>query len=125
MTATDLARTLFNAFEAGTQNEARAVLADDFAGRQNDGPVMNREQLLEFSAAVSGLVPDFHYEDIVCVATTNGFVEEHSVCGTLPDGQALKIAACVVAEVADGRIEKLREYLDTRAATGLLKALAG
>ena len=124
MTATELARTLFNAFEAGTPDAARAVLTDDFAGRQNDGPPMTREQLLEFSAAVSAIVPDFRYEDIVCVATTNGFVEEHSVCGTLPDGQPLRIAACVVAEVEDGRIHRLREYLDSRAAIGLLKALA-
>ncbi|MEM1434224.1 MAG: nuclear transport factor 2 family protein [Pseudomonadota bacterium] len=123
MTATDLARTLFNAFEAGPLEDARAVLADDFSGCQNGGPPMTRDQLLEFSAAVSAVVPDFRYEDIVCVATATGFVEEHSVCGTLPDGQALRIAACVVAEVEGGRIQSLREYLDTRAAMGLLKAL--
>lgn len=75
------------------------------------------------SLAVSGVVPDFRYEDRVVTGTDEGFVEEHMVCGTLPDGSALRLPACVVAEVRDGRIVRLREYLDTAAAAGLLQAL--
>ena len=51
-------------------------------------------------------------------------VEEHRVCGTLPDGSNLDLAACVVADVRDGRICALREYMDTAAAAGLVAALS-
>ncbi|MBK81699.1 MAG: hypothetical protein CMQ43_12400 [Gammaproteobacteria bacterium] len=123
MPHTDLADQLFAAFENADADAVRALCAPDFSGRQNLGPSMNLDNLIRFSLAVSGVVPDFRYEDRVVTATESGFVEEHMVCGTLPDGSALRLAACVVAEVQDGRIASLREYLDTAAAAGLLKAL--
>lgn len=52
-----------------------------------------------------------------------GFVEEHKVRGTLTDGSKLDLAVCVLADVRDGKICDLREYLDTSAASGLLEAL--
>lgn len=56
--------------------------------------------------------------------TTVGFVEEHSVRGLLPDGSKLDMAVCVVADVRDGRVCDLREYLDVSAASGLIAALS-
>ena len=44
--------------------------------------------------------------------------------GTLEDGTKLTIAACVVADIENGKIRHLREYLDSAAAAGLLKALS-
>ena len=125
MTPEALARALFDAFTAGDAAAATALLSEDFAGIQNGGPVMDGASLIAFSVAVKKVVPDFHYEEVRCEATASGFVEEHLVCGTLPDGSALKLPACVVGEVAEGQIRVLREYLDSRQATGLLKALAG
>jgi ketosteroid isomerase-like protein len=42
----------------------------------------------------------------------------------LPDGGELRLAACVVADVGDGRIVRMREYVDSAAAAGLLAALS-
>ena len=70
------------------------------------------------------MVKDFHYENAVRSATESGFVEEHQVCGTLPDGGELNLAVCVVAQLRDGKISVLREYFDSRAAAKLLAALA-
>jgi ketosteroid isomerase-like protein len=123
MTNTNLADALFAAFENADADAVRSLCAPDFRGQQNLGPSMGLESLIRFSLAVSGVVPDFRYEDRVVTATDKGFVEEHMVCGSLPDGSALRLPACVVAEVKDGRIVSLREYLDTAAAAGLLKAL--
>ena len=119
-----LARTMFDAFQAGDLDIAQAVLADGFAGSQNGGPTMSKQALLGFVGAVKAKVPDFRYEDIVCTATAEGFVEEHTVRGTLPGGDQINLRLCVVATVEDGKVASLREYLDSAGAAGLAKALA-
>ena len=86
---------------------------------------MDMASLIRFVAAVLRVVPDFHYENAVRTTTESGFVEEHDVCGTLPDGSALRAAACIVAEVRDGQIISVHEYIDTAAVDGLLRALRG
>ncbi|MEQ9002883.1 MAG: nuclear transport factor 2 family protein [Pseudomonadales bacterium] len=119
-----MADALFMAFEQGDADAVRAVCAEDLEARQNLGPAMSREALIRFALAVCRVVPDFHYEARRCAAIDNGFVEEHLVCGTLPDGGELRLAACVVADVRDGRIVGMREYVDSAAAAGLLAALS-
>lgn len=120
-----VARAMFDAFQAGDVEAARDILAEDFKGSQNGGPDMDRATLLGFSGAVKAAVPDFRYEDIVCSATDTGFVEEHTVRGTLPDGDQIGLRLCVVGTVAGGKVTVLREYLDSAGAAGLAKALAG
>ena len=119
----DIAASLFQAFIDGDKETARGLLAEDFEGIQNGGPPMDRATLLKFAAAFRSVVQGYRYENAVCSATPTGFVEEHDVCGTLPDGTELRIPACVVAEVSDGRITRLREYLDTAKAAAVMKAL--
>ncbi len=125
MNNVQIATALFDAFSSGNGEAARALCAADLVAIQNGGPPMSRDALIKFSDSVKRVVPDFRYENARRTATDVGFVEEHDVCGTLPDGNLLRIAACVVAEVRDGKIVTLREYLDTAAAAGLLRALAG
>jgi len=120
---TELARSLFNAFEAGDEASIRAICSEDMTARQNLNPAMNLDTLLGFSLAVKKIVPDLHYENIVCADTNTGFVEEHEVCGTLPDGSELRICACVVATIENDKLVSLREYVDTASAQALLAAL--
>lgn len=119
----EIARQFFNALQVGDLESASALCADSFEGSQNGGPSRDRSTLMGFTAAVHSVVPDFRYENAVRTQTETGFVEEHDVCGTLPDGSTFKLVICVVGEVEDGKITKLREYVDTGAAAGLLKAL--
>lgn len=123
MTHTELAAALFKAFADGDAATVRAICSADLKAFQNLNPPMNLETLLAFAMTVKQLVPDFHYANARRAATNTGFVEEHTVSGTLPDGSKLQIAACVVADVNGGKISILREYLDTAAAQGLVKAL--
>ncbi|MEM6708601.1 MAG: nuclear transport factor 2 family protein [Pseudomonadota bacterium] len=118
-----LARRLFDALQAADAEAIEGMLAHSFAGTQNGGPAMDAAALITFAQAVKRAVPDFRYEAIACRATTDGFVEEHLVCGTAPDGTAFRIPLCVVGDVEGAQISALREYVDTRAATPLLKAL--
>ncbi|WP_298303969.1 nuclear transport factor 2 family protein [uncultured Erythrobacter sp.] len=118
-----IARRFFTALEVADLESARALCADTFRGSQNGGPAMDVDTLMQFTTAVHAVVPDFRYEDAIRWQTDGGFVEEHNVCGTLPDKSTFKLTVCVVAEVEDGKITTLREYVDTGAAAGLLKAL--
>lgn len=85
---------------------------------------MNIDALVGFSQAVLAAVENFRYENPVRAETESGFVEEHDVVCDLPDGSQMNARLCVVAEVTDGKITSIREYVDSRAASGLLAALA-
>lgn len=119
----EIAKALFDALSSTNAAAVRALCAPGFRVRQNNGPPMDMDTLLGFNAAVHGAVKDFRYEDAVRSATATGFVEEHTVRGTLPDGKALDLAVCVVADVRDGKITDVREYIDMAAAAGLVAAL--
>lgn len=120
----ELAETLFGALAKGDADQVRQVCAPDMRANQNHGPNMNVDALINFTVAVHKVAKDFRYEDAVRSATSTGFVEEHNVRGTLPDGTEFDLAVCVVAKVQEGVITELREYADSFAASGLFKALS-
>lgn len=120
----ELAQALFAAFAKGDAESVRRLCAPNFEARQNNGPVMTLEPLLEFALAVYNIVKDFRYEDAVRSETSSGFVEEHNVRGTLPDGSEIDLAVCVVAEVREGKVVNVREYFDSASAAGLIRAMS-
>lgn len=121
---TEICAALFEAFASGDGERVRALSVPDLQASQNGGPSMDLESLLTFSDAVQRVVKHFRYEDARRSATATGFVEEHNVRGVLPDGSQLNLPVCVVGDVRDGRVSALREYLDFRAAAGLVAALS-
>lgn len=118
-----IAKALFAALATVDDATVRTLCASDMRVRQNNGPPMTLDALLRFNSAVHRVVKDFRYEDAVRSATATGFVEEHAVRGTLPDGKRLDFTVCVVAAVSDGKVTDVREYLDSAAAAGLIAAL--
>ncbi|MFI5909313.1 nuclear transport factor 2 family protein [Dactylosporangium sp. NPDC051541] len=64
-------------------------------------------------------VADKRYEEVVRHATPTGYVEQHVLRGTAPNGTELDIHACLVVTVRGGRIARIDEYLDSRAAAAL------
>ena len=42
-----------------------------------------------------------------------GFVQQHELRGVRQDGVAVRLAACIVCAVEDGRITRLDEYFDS------------
>lgn len=119
----ELAKALFEALENNDSATIKQLCDPKLQAFQNLNPPMNLETLLAFTSEVKKAVPDFHYENPKRYDTPNGFVEEHFVCGTLPDGSELKLTVCIVAEVQNGKILTMREYVDTLAAHGLAKAI--
>ena len=124
MNHVELAAALFAAFENADEHAVRELCAPDLSAIQNGGPAMTLDALIVFTLAVHRVVKNFRYERPVRSATDNGFVEEHLVCGTLPDGSTLELPVCVVGEVKHGQVATLREYLDRLAAAPLAKLLA-
>jgi ketosteroid isomerase-like protein len=119
-----VARQFFEASSAANLEAMAALCAPDVRVRQNSGPVGGVTALLGLAKAVKRVAPDFRYENAVRSDTGVGFVEEHDVCGTLSDGTAFRLAVCVVATVANGKITSMHEYLDTAGAAPLLAALS-
>lgn len=69
----------------------------------------NFETLRWLSETVSGL----RYEDITRRPVPDGYVQQHVLRGTTPDGASLEIRACFIVTIRNGRIVRLDEYLDT------------
>ncbi len=119
-----IAADMFAALAANDAATVRRLCATDFILVQNGGAPMRLETLLRFNAAVHRVVPGFGYSQAVCTATASGFVEEHVAGGIMADGTALRLAVCVVADVAGGRVTEVREYFDSAVAAPLAAALS-
>jgi ketosteroid isomerase-like protein len=120
----ELAIKLLEASSTGDEAALRALCDPGLEVRQNGGPNLGFDALLGLANSVRRVAPDFRYENAIRVATDDGWVEEHDACGTVPDGTAFRIPACVVATVKNGRIASLHEYLDSAAARPLIRALS-
>ena len=46
---------------------------------------------------------------------SDGVVQQHVLLATLHDGRVIELAACLICDVADGRITRLDEYFDAAA----------
>lgn len=58
-------------------------------------------------------VPDRRYELLRRHTFDGGFVQEHIVHGTLPDGSILRLPVCFICHLdADGRILRIAEYFN-------------
>ena len=56
---------------------------------------------------------DIRYEDVRRSATAGGFVQQHVLRASGPDGRAVEVPACLVVTCDAGRITRLDEYLDS------------
>lgn len=102
----------------------RAVCTEDMVACQNKGPSMDFDAQLAFCSLMQSVVENSHYEEVRRQTTDTGFVSEHVVCGTLPDGSVIRIPACVCGDVLEGRITRTVEYMDTGAAAPLIQAIS-
>ena len=64
-------------------------------------------------AWVSSNVGGLRYEDVRRVPLDDGFVQQHVLRGTAPDGSPLEVPAMLRVFVNGGQIERIDEYLDT------------
>jgi ketosteroid isomerase-like protein len=112
----DLGDRLVAAIAAGDAEAVRGIYADDariwhnFDQREQDVDE-NLRTLADLHRRATGL----QYTEIRRFLAPGGFVQQHVLVGQAAGG-ALQMPAMIRFWVADGRITRLEEYLDTRQA---------
>ena len=116
-----LADRFFSALEAGDAETVSELYAPDATVWHNYDQVdQAREQNLAVLAWISRKVAGRRYEEVRRVVTPDGFVQQHVLRGTLPDGSELEVPAMLRIYCADGRITRVEEYLDTAQVASLM-----
>ena len=116
-----LADRFFEAIPKGDVETIRSLYAPDAAiWHNNDRVAQSVDKNLRVLAWVAANVEGLRYEDVRRRVTANGWVQQHVLRGTAPNGEPLEIEACIVFTVAGGRITRLDEYLDPAQAAPLM-----
>lgn len=120
---TDLADRFMRALEANDVDTIRACYAADARIWHNfDGEEQTVEENLRTLRWVDAKLKNRRYEIAARHAFGGGYVQQHVLTGTLPDGTPFRMPACVVVTVENGRIARLEEYLDSAHVQPLLRA---
>jgi len=110
----ELCHALFDALERGDVDAVDRCYAPDMTMWCN---FTKREQTREENLAslIEGkkLLRRRTYDDRQINTFDDGFVAQYTVTAVTHDGTKRALWACLVAEVHDGRITKLFDYLDT------------
>lgn len=115
----NLADRLFRAFEANDPDAIAACCNPDAEFFKNGTRSGVLADMLPGFASLRTRIGDHRYTEVRRGIFADGFVEEHRVVSTLPDGSPLDVVACVVARTDDsGLITHLAEYVDTTATRG-------
>jgi ketosteroid isomerase-like protein len=118
----DLAERMFRAIEAGDLQSLRALYADDFVAWSNfDDDTKDVDGTMSVLGWLCHKLGDRRYEVSRREVIPGGFLQQHVLRGTAPDGSAVAMPACVVARVTDGRVARIDEYLDPSALAALSK----
>ena len=116
----ELAERFLGAIQAGDIDTTRACYAPDAKLWHNTD---NTEQTVDQNLRVLGWfarkLPDRHYRVLRREALKDGFMQQHVLEATLPDGTPWKMSACVVVKMENGLITRLDEYLDSAEAAAL------
>jgi ketosteroid isomerase-like protein len=119
----DFAERFVGAIQAGDAPAVRACYAPDAKIWHNhDGLEQTVDQNVRTLEWFKRKLPDRRYRVLRREALKDGFMQQHVLEATLPDGVAWAMPACVVATIRDGLIVRLDEYLDS-AHAGALAAL--
>lgn len=69
---------------------------------------------LEFLKGVGDYLRDVRYKDVRRNCYEGGFTQQHVFTGIIREtGETLAIPVCVIAQVEDGRVKRIDEYLDS------------
>jgi ketosteroid isomerase-like protein len=116
-----LADRMFRAIEDGDLDALRACYDPGIVVWANAD---QREKTIDQSMRVIewllGRLGDRHYRVARREVIDGGFLQEHVLEGTAPDGTAIAMPACIVATVVDGRITRIHEYLDPAGVAALV-----
>ncbi|HVO27859.1 MAG TPA: nuclear transport factor 2 family protein [Candidatus Margulisiibacteriota bacterium] len=117
-----LAERLFGAITTGNVEAVRQIYAPDAViWHNNDGLEQSADANLQVLQWVVANIRNLRYENVRRQRTDSGFMQQHVLRGTAPNGRQLDIPACIVCTVRNGRITRLDEYLDSAHIAPLVK----
>ena len=115
-----IASAFFAAIERGDLEAVRELYAPDVAIWHNvTGKTQTRDENLKLLKFFTGRVAERRYEVLARDFFPGGFVQRHVLHGKLASGELVAAPVCLVVHVAGGRIERLYEYLDPAAVSGV------
>jgi len=118
----ELADRLFKAIEAGDTATVAELYAPDVKVWHNyDQIEQERDANLAVLGWMARKVAGVRYEEIRREVLADGFLQQHILRGTAPDGTALEVPAILRVYCADGAITRIEEYLDTAQVTSLMR----
>jgi len=117
----DLARRFVGAIERGDIEGVKACYAPDARIWHNNDQL---EQTVGENLRVLGWVirnlRSRRYRIVRLEALGDGYLQQHVLEATLPDGSAFAMPACLIVRTREGRITRLDEYLDSAQTAPLL-----
>ena len=109
-----LADRVMRAIEQGDAETVAACYAPDARIWHNfDGLEQTVEENLRTLRWIGKRLQNRRYEIVSRRAFDGGYVQQHVLHGTLNNGEAFRMPACLIVTVRDGRIVRLEEYLDS------------
>jgi uncharacterized protein len=118
----ELADRLFAAIEAGDTATVSELYAPDVKVWHNyDQIEQERDANLAVLGWMSRKVAGIRYEEVRRELLPDGFLQQHVLRGTAPDGSALEVPAILRVYCSDGAITRIEEYLDTAQVSSLMR----
>lgn len=116
------AKRFVGAIQSGDTATVRACYHHDAKLWHNtDGIEQTVDQNMKVLDWFIRTLPDRNYRVTRLEALPDGFLQQHVLEATLPDGTKWAMDACVVVRIENGLISRLDEYLDS-AQSGALRA---
>lgn len=110
----ELADRVFAAIEAGDRAAVAEIWADDAEIWHNfDRITQSKEQNLATLDWMCANTTSRSYDEVRRTLTETGFVQQHVLRLGFADGRTAEIPACVIAEIRDGKVVRVDEYLDS------------
>lgn len=114
------AERFVDAIEGGDVEAVRACYAPDAKiWHNNDGLEQTVDQNIKVLNWFMRKLPNRKYRIVRREALSDGFLQQHVLEATLPDGRPFKLSACCVIRMQDGVITRLDEYIDSAEAAQL------
>ena len=108
------AQKFVGAIQSGDTDTVRACYHPDAKlWHNNDGIEQTVDQNMKVLDWFIRALPDRNYRVTRLEALPDGFMQQHVLEATLPDGTPWKMSACVVIKMENGLITRLDEYLDS------------
>jgi len=109
-----VARQLVERLLAKDVDGVADLYTDDMtAWRNSDGRTLVRKQALKVVRILTGNLTDLRYENIRVTPTTTGYVQQHTMRCTAPNGRVVEAHVCMIATLENGKIVHVDEYMDT------------